>query len=232
MTCVQIASPQPLLTLDEAKRQVRRDDTDDDEYLTYLIAVVSDRMAGKTGALARSVMPQTWELRLGAEAWLPLRHEGDESWAGIGHAARGGLPCGVVPVRLPFPPLIAVDAVTYRDDTGAQATLSDWRTLGEPDYAPLLLPAEGSAWPATSLAPECIRIRYRAGYVKRGIDGAVALDDQGAVQPNPPAALKHAALLLLAHFYEFRGASVQAAASVPLPMGYLHTLADYRVRPL
>ncbi len=220
MNCVQVVPPAALLTLDEAKRQVRRtDDTDDDEYLTGIIAVAQSAIEAGSGNLGRSIMPQTWELRLGADAWLMPFDRCDRSrWS----AGLHGIP-------LPYPPVIALESVTYRDDTGAQQVLTGCQIGGDPANAPLLLPPAGHTWPATSLAPESIRIRYRAGYAKRDEDGEPVFDGAGKVEAAAPPALKHAALLLLAHLYEYRAAAVPVGSAVTLPLGFENLVQPFRV---
>lgn len=227
MTCVQIIAPAPLLTIEEARRQVRRDDNDDDAYLLDLIAVVSEALEGGDGDARRSVMPQLWELRLDAEAWLPpVRFGCDDDR--VGRDRRSGCAPGVTPIQLPYPPLVAIDSVAYRDEDGASQSLSDFEIVGSPQDAPMLLPADGASWPSVAVAPEMIRVRYWAGYVKLGKDGLPILDDDGNYQPAPPARLKHAALLHLAHLYEYRAAAVPVGTATTLPMGYDSLVSKFR----
>lgn len=70
-------------------------------------------------------------------------------------------------IELPYPPLISVDYVTYRDQSGVDQTLS-----GSPDaflvdanaYPGRLAPLYGTSWPATQESIGAIRIGYTCGY--------------------------------------------------------------------
>ena len=227
MTCVQIIAPAPLLTIEEARRQVRRDDNDDDAYLLDLIAVVSEALEGGDGDARRSVMPQLWELRLDAETWLPpVRFGCDDDR--IDRVRRDGWARGVMPIQLLYPPFVAIESVSYRDEDGVSQTMADFEVVGSPQDAPMIIPAGGAAWPFVADGPEVIRVRYWAGYVKLGRDGLPAPDGDGNYQPAPPARLKQAALLHLAHLYEYRSAAVPVGTATTLPMGYEALVSKFR----
>lgn len=213
MTCVQISAPLPLLSIEEAKRQVRRDDRDDDSYLLDLIQVAQGQIEAGS-PLGRSIMPQVWELRL--DDWK----SNVSSTYGLGAAGMG--------ISLPYPPIVSLDSVSYADAAGDRQPLTGCRIGGDPFNAPMLLPP-ASGWPALSASSGDIRIRYTAGYVARGPDGEPLLDERSKPSPAPPAMLKHAALLLLAHLYEYRAASVPVGASTTLPMGFDALVTPYRV---
>jgi uncharacterized phiE125 gp8 family phage protein len=99
------------------------------------------------------------------------------------------------PLRLPRPPLVSVTSVTYYDAAGAQQTLSGsayevrtpWRQPGEVERAP------DATWPAL----QCDRtypvtVRFVAGWG----------------EGNVPAVVQQAILLLVAWWYDHRGAEV------------------------
>ncbi len=74
-----------------------------------------------------------------------------------------------------------------------------------------------------------IRIRYQTGYAKRDEDGEPVLDNAGKVEAAAPPTLKHAALLLLAHLYEYRAAAVPVGSAVTLPLGFETLVQPFRV---
>lgn len=133
-----VAPPDPVVSLAQAKRQLRIDaaDTDDDVLITDLVAVATASLDGPGGWLGRALGPQILELRT-------------------------AVPWGGDCIDLPCPPLLAVVAVTYADRSGAAQTM-------EPTSYALagngLTLAAGQSWPATLDRPDALRVTYRAGY--------------------------------------------------------------------
>lgn len=135
------AATASLITLTEAKRQVRAEDfSDDDPYLEGLIATVSDTLVGPSGWLGRSVVETEWSYRLNRFT--------------------------ASAISLPLPPLIEVSEVEYVDVSGATQTISGYRTfgMGAVDAAGYIVPAYGSDWPQTRDEPEAVRIQFKSGY--------------------------------------------------------------------
>lgn len=113
---------------------------------------------------------------------------------------------------IPKPPLVSVDGVFYMpSDGGAEQELTGFRTLGEGGSG-YILPAAGSAWPETDGEPDSVRIEFTAGYA------------------TLPASIKHAALLLIGHWYENREAATEAKLSA-MPMAVEALLMPYRNWP-
>src|SRR5262245_61367182 len=83
----------PPVSLDEAKAHLRVDHTDDDNYITALIAAATTYLDGWNGVLGRAMITQEWELVLDA------------------------FPCGDA-IEIPLGPLQDVSRVAYDDSAG------------------------------------------------------------------------------------------------------------------
>ncbi|MGZ2429590.1 head-tail connector protein [Rhizobium redzepovicii] len=113
---------------------------------------------------------------------------------------------------IPRPPLVSVDGVFYTpSDGGAEQEITGFRTIGEGANG-YILPAKNEDWPSTDGEPESVRIEFTAGYS--------AL----------PASIKHAALLLIGHWYENREAATEAKLS-DMPLAVDALLMPYRNWP-
>lgn len=127
-----------------------------------------------------------------------------------------GFPLCGKPIRLWKGPVAASPApvIKYDDPDGVEQTLASFR-LVEGAVAQLL-PAYGTAWPATAIGAGSVRVAYTAGY-----DGGAGV----------PPELDQAVLLLTGHYYENREAvnSGATAAAVELPLGVQDLLAPYSV---
>lgn len=125
------------ITLTEAKAHLRVTGTDEDTLIAALIAAARQNLDGRDGWLGRSLMPQTWELRLYA---FPAS------------------------ITIPLPPLQSVDSIKYIDLDGDEQTLDPALyqvVAGEPAR---IVPAYGQTWPSTRCQPEAVRVRFTAGY--------------------------------------------------------------------
>jgi len=141
---------------------------------------------------------------------------GENSW--LGRAAPSSeweLTQATFPVGrmdIPKPPLVSVDGVFYTpSDGGAEQAITDFRTFGEGGSG-YILPAVDTDWPETDGEPESVRIEFTAGYALL------------------PASIKHAALLLIGHWYENREAVAEAKLSA-LPLAVEALLMPYRNWP-
>lgn len=126
-----------------AKKQVRREDIDDDDELieTVLIPAVRQRCEDAT---RRQLLRATWELQLDrfpCDWWL----------------------------ELPKPPLIDVLSVTYVDQSGVTQT---WAASEYEVDAPRsdrclrgrIAPVYGGIWPTARCQMGAVTIRFRSGY--------------------------------------------------------------------
>lgn len=171
MKTVRIPPDQPVqepVTLEEAKAHLRIDYDAEDALIASYIAAAREYCEVVTGL---ALAPATWEARLDA------------------------FPAGAT--ELPYPPLVEVESVRYRDAHGDEVTLDPAGytvdTLAKPGtIAPV------DAWPDGS----DVRIRYRAGYA----DGQI------------PYAARQAILLLVGHWHAHREAVVTGAIATEIPL--------------
>lgn len=122
-------------------------------------------------------------------------------------------PCGNQAIKLPLPPLQAVDVIKYFDSNDTE------QTLPAPDYVAdpggligRVLPAWRKSWPATSGRPMAVRIEFTAGY-----------GEASAVPPDIVAAM----LLLLGSLDQNREAVVIGTIVNELPLGVDYLLSPY-----
>jgi uncharacterized phiE125 gp8 family phage protein len=149
------------IDLATAKRQIRREDVEDDDELieTSFIPAVSQRCQDATG---RQLLTATWDLKV------------DQFPA-----------CGWFDV--PRPPLLRVVSIAYVDGNGTTQTLvisqlsgSSWiagadasRVIVDAPTGPRcargrIEPAYGTFWPATRCQMNAVTVRFMAGYGPEG----------------------------------------------------------------
>lgn len=140
MMLKQVTAPsvEPI-TLTEAKAHLRVDGTDEDAYITSLIAVA--RMACELEA-RRAFVTQTFDLFL--DCWPDA--------------------CGI---KIPRPPLQSVTSLSYTDYAGNVTTLvANTDYVVDANSEPgRVLPAYGKFWPTALLQPGgAIKVRFVAGF--------------------------------------------------------------------
>lgn len=189
------APPVEPVTLAEAKAHLRIDHSDEDEMVAALIVAARQHIDGKDGWLGRALVTQTWQLALTA------------------------FPAGGI--RVPLPPLIEVESITYLDTSGATQTLAQAAYQVTGTEPAMILPAYGTTWPTTRWQPEAVKVRFIAGYAP----GAGSPTDY---RENVPQAIRQAMLLLITHWYENRGATTEHTASL-LPFAVQALLTPYKV---
>lgn len=189
MSVVVVEPPEvPVVSLEEAKAHLRVDHDDDDDYIESLIEVATATIDGPAGWLGRCLVEQTLE------------------WRGSGFGPCDG--------RLPYPPVVDIEAVEYDDSVGAQQTVpgASYRVIGQPNQPRVAL-AVGASWPSARCDDEAVRVRYVAGY--------------GGPE-DVPAPIRHAILLTVSQLYENREAASETA-QVELPFAVTALLGPYRV---
>lgn len=189
------APPVEPITLADAKAHLRRDDSDEDDLISALIEAARQHIDGKDGILGRALVEQSWQLALTV------------------------FPAGGI--RVPLPPLIEVESITYLDTAGAEQTLAESEYQILESEPAMILPAYGKSWPATRCQAEAIKVRFTAGY-------APAAGSPTDYRENVPQAIRQAMLLLIAHWYENRGATTERSA-MPLPFAVQALLTPYSV---
>lgn len=109
-------------------------------------------------------------------------------------------------VYLSLGPVQSVSAIKYYDADGVlqTATLSDFNVFGTPNRI-TVSPKSGKAWPVTQTRDDAIKIEYVIGY--------------GATSASVPQTVRHALMMLVAHWYENRETSAEKQM-VDLPYGF------------
>lgn len=118
-------------------------------------------------------------------------------------------------LRLPLGPVVSVSSVTYYDinDASQTAASASYSLLAD-DYGPYVGLVPGYTWPSVSSTRNApVSVTYVAGY---GTAAAV------------PQAIKQAALLLIAHWYDFREAVMAGQTPTELPFGVRALLTPFR----
>lgn len=131
-------------------------------------------------------------------------------------------PCGSAPIVLPFPPVSSITSVSYVDGDGASQTWTEGATgytkdLPAGPYADhaRIYPSYGVSYPGTRQQPNAVTVRFVCGY--------------GADDSYVPAGLRSAVLMLLEHWYVYRGIVGEGLNSVTsqIPFGVSALLAPY-----
>lgn len=112
-----------------------------------------------------------------------------------------GMTTGRSPVYLPNAPVSSITSIAYfdTDDQSQSEDTADYTLTGDNDTA-WLVPAGTRVWPSMYDRPDALTVTYVAGY--------------GASPDKVPANLRHAALMLVGHWFENREAANHPAALV------------------
>lgn len=174
---------QDVVTLDEAKAQLRiADDAQDDLVTAIIAATVNEFDPAGGGYLGRALRPQTWELRL--PSFYRLQSSRPPRLLSRTEA---------LAIVLPVPPLISIVSVKYDDVNGAEQTLTentDFRVLGKGGLGKqAIAPLYNTVWPTGRYDAASVRIRFTCGY-------------DADVQPDPmPGPIKQAVHLAARNVY-------------------------------
>ena len=216
MSGIKIITPPEFeqITLAEARLHLRLDDDGDspavhpdDPWLTG-VGIPAAREYCE-GWLGRALAPQTIELALDSFT-APIHAE----WSGCTLS----WPASQTRIPLPMPPVPSVTSVKYYDASGDNTLATSAYHFD--DYDPAIVLVDGTSWPTTSVRPNAVRIRYRAGYSLPG----------ESPDTNPlPIALKAAMLLVLGALYENRE-NAAADQLTDIPLGAQALMMPYRVR--
>jgi uncharacterized phiE125 gp8 family phage protein len=189
-----------VLTPEDAKAHLRVDFDDDDELIESYIAAAIQNIDGRDGWLGRALASQTWELRLPE------------------FCDRGGRE-----IKIPLPPLIAVESVKYYDTDDALQTFTagDYEVVGAGGFGKArVVLKSGKAWPGIAKRAENVVVRFTAGYVDGGNS-----PPSGTV----PAPILTALKRQVASMYENREAMVINATVTKLPGALEGLLSPLRV---
>lgn len=189
---LETAPTAELVSLDEARLHVRRDDSDDDAKITALIAVAMSRLDGIDGILGRALITQTWNEELDC---FPV---GDR-------------------LELALSPAQEIDSIQYYDaDNVLQTFGASNYSLHTRAFGSYVKLGTEASWPSTYERDDAVKVTFTVGY--------------GDAADDVPAAIKHAALLIIGHYYENREDSVIGTITAKLPDGVMSLLRPY-IRP-
>jgi uncharacterized phiE125 gp8 family phage protein len=193
MTLICTVPPEELpVWLNEAKAHLRICDSADDALITSYIETVVSTLDGADGQLGRCLLKQSWALAI------------DFGFPRV--------------IKVPLPPLISVDSITYVDANGVQQTVdpSVYQVTGVSgaDKAKIL-PAVGRNWPTPRHCPEAVMVRFTAGY--------------GEHHEDVPPAIRGAILEMVAQRYAFREAAIAGTIITAIPASAQEALSNYRV---
>lgn len=109
-------------------------------------------------------------------------------------------------VSLLLGPVQSVSAIKYYDVDGVlqTATLADFNIFGTPNRI-TITPKTGKAWPTTQTRDDAIKIEYVVGY--------------GSTAASVPQTVRHALMMLVAHWYENRETSAEKSMT-EVPYGF------------
>jgi uncharacterized phiE125 gp8 family phage protein len=143
---VRVITPpaSPVVALADAKKHLRVEHDDDNDYIETLVAAATGWLDGPAGWLGRALGVQVLELIA------------DEF--------------GTCPIALPFPPHISMTSVKYIDAAGVETTIvnTDYELVDG-----FLRPVWGTSWPSARCQSDAVRIRYQAGNTGNDIPKAI-----------------------------------------------------------
>lgn len=202
-------TPTEPMTYSEAKTHCRIPSatTADDTYITALI-VAARQAAEHHTRLA--LVAKTLVAYL--DAWPGAS---DIWWDGVREGPIELLYEGKRWITMPFPPLVAVSAITVYDDSDAAVTFSstnyyvDAVDAGAPGRIVL---RRGAVWPPALRVANAIKIAFTAGY--------------GTPGPTIPADIKQAIGMIVEFLYRNRGDATEASAMAALQVCGASVLLD------
>jgi uncharacterized phiE125 gp8 family phage protein len=118
-------------------------------------------------------------------------------------------------VALPMRPVQAIAAVRVLAADGTPTALAASDYILEGKGLPPRLVRTGSAWPQPGRAAAGIEIAFTAGF--------------GALAADVPAPIRHALLMLIAHWYEHRDPIEIGTVETNIPQAVSELLTPYRV---
>lgn len=123
------------------------------------------------------------------------------------------LDCFPSRILIPLYPVISVESIEYEDTNGVTQTVADSVYRVDTHSNPARITQDPSEfWPATRDAANAVTVTFKAGY------------------PNgAPEDLKHAIIMLAAHWYENREAAIIGTSATETPMAVNSILDRYRV---
>ena len=190
-TALVTAPTKEPISLAEAKLHLRLpvDFLDDDILVERLIQTARERAENIT---RRRYITQTWDYFL-------------DDWPEEDY------------IEVPFPPLLSVTTVKYKDSDGTQTTWAATNYIVDIKAEPgRVVLADGISWPSDSLYPSNpIEVRFVCGY--------------GAAPDTVPANIKSAMLLMVGELYERREEAIVGQGINQVELSTEALLYSYRI---
>lgn len=124
-------------------------------------------------------------------------------------------------IQLPLFPVLTVEKIEYEDGDGVIQTVDSATYRVDTHSNPARISLEwNQSWPLPRRVAGSVTITFQAGY---------AQDGSGDYTANIPGSLRHAVLLLAAHWYEHREGVVVGTTASELPMAVESLISQYRV---
>lgn len=203
-----VAPTEPLLTLAEARLQLRVDTSGspatnpEDALIEAAVRSATEELDAGTGWLARALAPQTW--RLGLNKFPPFSD-----------ASRNQR------IYLPYPPLVEVVSFTYVDEDGDTQTLVEgtgFRVFQKSaEGIAFVEPLYDQEWPTCRVDFDSVQITYQCGY--------------GAGSPlveTVPDLIKNYVRSRITDLYDSRGVEAPGLTS-KVPDNIVNSLEQFRV---
>lgn len=155
-------------------------------------------------------------LILAATSWLD-GYYGVMGRALINQTWRLNLDCWpACKIRLPLSPVSTITSIKYRDSDNNEQTLlaANYSSVMEDVESPYILWAADASLPSLYERPDAIEVLFVAGY--------------GGAASDVPVAIKHAALMLIAHLFENRETVIVGTNAQALPFAVDVLIAPFR----
>lgn len=124
-------------------------------------------------------------------------------------------------IWIPCGPVLSIDSITYVDEGGDSQTLAasgyQWR---KELFGARIKPPYSGTFPTVRQQYDSVQVQFTAGFP--------GTEDSPPTTDNIPAALKHAVLMLVEHYFDHRDTIVPEAMK-DLPYGVDSILEQYRV---
>jgi uncharacterized phiE125 gp8 family phage protein len=148
----------------------------------------------------------------GADGWLK-RALRTQDWILVLPSFYAGMNC-YGHIVLPLPPLQTVTAIKYLDADGTEQTISTsvYRVVNNGTEPSVVMLVSGQYWPTHGCYPDAVRFEFTAGY--------------GDETTDVPQRIRHAALVLLSHLYEYRG---DDSEKVEMPLAVMNLIRNDRI---
>lgn len=171
------------LTVEDARLQTRAASTED----AFLALCIAGARAHCEGIIRRALIQRTVEQAFDA------------------------FPADAIALELG--PVVGISSVVYADAAGAEQTMdpADY-VLDRRSYEPWLLPALGTAWPATEETVNAVRVRYVAG--------------MATAAAGVPADIRTWLLLTVGFLYTQREAFDMTGKAADIPSRFVDSLLD------